>query len=101
MSMSNCFKCGRKATLKCQDCNNLAYVVYCGKACQTADWRRHKYLCKKNDFFVRRAFVEKPDHAMYMSIIGDGKDEEIFRGFYKQSVVKEMILTNTRKNLTR
>lgn len=86
--MSTCIICRNPGSLKCAACNRHD-VYYCGKACQTADWRRHKYLCKKNDFFVRRAFVEKPDHAMYMSIIGDGKDEEIFRGFYKQSVVKE------------
>lgn len=40
-----CISCKqRKETKICQDCG---LARYCGKACQQADWRLHKFLCKK------------------------------------------------------
>ena len=83
-----CVMCGKAGHLKCSACN-IDSVYYCGKECQKADWRRHKRLCNKNDLFVRRSFVEKPDRALYMELLGDGKDEEVFRHVYQLSIVKE------------
>ena len=47
-----CAKCGRqtraddesKAVMMCARCGGLGY---CSRECQTADWERHKPLCKK------------------------------------------------------
>ncbi|KZT02694.1 uncharacterized protein LAESUDRAFT_684918 [Laetiporus sulphureus 93-53] len=34
----------RKNLMQCRGCKS---IYYCGKSCQTADWRRHKKYCKK------------------------------------------------------
>jgi hypothetical protein len=85
--MSSCVICGKGGQLK--KCAGCAVVSYCGKTCQASDWRRHKRLCNKNDLFVRWSFVQHPDHSLYMDLIGDGRDEEVFRLFYQRSVIKD------------
>jgi len=39
-----CEKCGRVFT-EIQRCTTCKTVEYCGKACQTADWKKHKKVC--------------------------------------------------------
>lgn len=39
---AGCRLCGEKTKSKCAACKN---VEYCGKACQTADWKKHKPFC--------------------------------------------------------
>ncbi|KIM39524.1 hypothetical protein M413DRAFT_447013 [Hebeloma cylindrosporum] len=38
-----CEVCGKKTTSRCMQCLS---VVYCGKECQTADWKTHKSTCR-------------------------------------------------------
>ena len=85
--MSSCVICRKSGPLK--KCAGCSAVSYCGKECQAADWRRHKRLCNKNDLFVRWSFIQHPDHSLYMDILGDGKDKEIFRDVYQKSVMKD------------
>lgn len=40
----SCHHCGSDAKHRCMRCKG---VYYCGKACQKADWKQHKPLCKK------------------------------------------------------
>ncbi|KAF8959634.1 hypothetical protein BDZ97DRAFT_1385784 [Flammula alnicola] len=40
---SGCEFCGKKITSTCMQCLS---VVYCGKECQTADWKNHKFTCR-------------------------------------------------------
>ena len=62
-----CPKCGKFATTKCSGCGqveknatqeklslpdaNITWVIYqvyyCNRACQKADWKMHKPICKK------------------------------------------------------
>ena len=41
-----CAVCSTPCSKRCQRCNEIAY---CGKECQTADWRRHKRECSKKN----------------------------------------------------
>merc|ERR1712098_767287 len=41
---NQCVVCGNTKSLK--RCSRCFGVVYCGRECQRADWRRHKPLCR-------------------------------------------------------
>lgn len=46
--LSRCAKCGKsgeKQGTKLLSCSRCKSVTYCSKACQTADWKRHKPTC--------------------------------------------------------
>merc|ERR1712196_279653 len=50
LELSRCANCGideseKKTFKKCAGCN---LVRYCSKACQRADWKNHKKLCRKH-----------------------------------------------------
>ena len=80
--MSLCVNCGKKGTLKCSGCSR-DNVMYCGKACQIADWKRHKPVCKKNPFYERWSIIQRGERAF------DGRDEEVFRTVF-QNIFKTL-----------
>jgi TPR repeat protein len=44
-NLYECDVCGKHDSLMCVGCG---YAFYCGKACQTVDWKKHKKTCHKN-----------------------------------------------------
>ena len=44
--MNTCYSCGRldRGLLRCAGCST---ALYCDRACQRADWKRHAMICKK------------------------------------------------------
>jgi hypothetical protein len=55
--MQACGRCGitpdRLKSGKLQDCGACLKMRYCGKACQTADWKTHKAACKAHQALQR------------------------------------------------
>ncbi len=62
--MPNCKVCNRVATSKCSRCN---YVEYCGRDCQTMDWRQsHRSQCAVFDDVANRVYVKLLGNIMIM-----------------------------------
>ncbi|VDB84563.1 unnamed protein product [Peniophora sp. CBMAI 1063] len=63
MQNLGCALCGRtESTSRCSSCLS---IVYCGAACQKADWKRHKQSCKTlaGGTWVEATFCENPLEA--------------------------------------
>lgn len=53
------------------------------------DPRHHKYICNRNDFFVRLKFLEEPDPEMRKRIIPPKDDDkQVFEGLWKLTLGK-------------
>lgn len=66
-----CIKCGKTDGAK--RCGGCGVVWYCGKTCQTQDWRRHRPSCKQN-----RAPVLVPSIPLDQELL-DAQAEQVGR----------------------
>jgi len=67
-----CACCGvaRSSSVKLKLCSGCDLVVYCGKACQTNDWKNHKKLCKDKQ---RQKRVVNPTGVLSVSVLMKNK----------------------------
>jgi hypothetical protein len=63
MEKASCQVCekGKAEGIKLSFCNSCRSVSYCSRACQKADWKAHKVICKKLNVGDAKQVVH-PDH---------------------------------------
>jgi hypothetical protein len=64
MASSTCAFCDKAASRKCTGCKTY---VYCGKECQSSDWRKHKIICK--DVLLSQA-LERAAGIIHQAFLG-------------------------------
>jgi hypothetical protein len=61
---SQCASCNSAGTERCGGCHD---ILYCSKACQQADWKVHKLLCKSFQDFQERP-TKTSIRAIYFAV---------------------------------
>ncbi|THU85533.1 hypothetical protein K435DRAFT_822386 [Dendrothele bispora CBS 962.96] len=54
LATDGCARCGKR-DVKLQRCSGCLKIAYCGRDCQTADWKNHKTVCAKKSKQTRTA----------------------------------------------
>lgn len=71
-----CELCGKREASKCTGCFS---VVYCGKECQTADWKDHKKTCKtlKGGTWLTIHFERPPGFSTIMNRYDSPREQSL------------------------